>query len=461
VTPRTGSILLVDDDESLRRVAEYQLAEAGHRVVARGTGAEALEAATKDRFDLVVTDVLMPGMTGLELVDRLRASHPDVVPVVITAHGDVETAVRAMQSGAFDFLEKPFTKERLVVAVEKALQYAALRDENRRLRALAAAPPAFASFVGASSALKRFLDDLRLAADSDATVLLQGESGTGKELAARAVHESSKRAGAPLVVVNCAAIPETLVESELFGHRRGAFTGATEDRKGKFEAASRGTIFLDEVGELPPSAQARLLRVLQEGEVDTVGAAKPVRVDVRVVAATRADLEARVREGSFREDLWFRLHVVPLRIPPLRERVGDVPLLLEHFLARSATRHGRAVPRIEPAAMDRMERHDWPGNVRELENLVERLVVLGRGDTIRETDLPAAVRSEGPRLGGARIEIPPEGLVLEEVERGLLEEALRRHGGNQSAAARFLGISRQTLIYRMKKFGLQGYPESS
>ncbi len=454
MTPPAGAILLVDDDESLRRVAEYQLAEAGHRVVARGSGAEALEAATKDRFDLVVTDVSMPGMSGLELLDRLRASHPDVVPVVITAHGDVETAVRAMQSGAFDFLEKPFTKERLLVAVEKALQYAALRDENRRLRALASAPPGFASFVGASSALKRFLDDLRLAADSDATVLLLGESGTGKELAARALHESSRRKNAPLVVVNCAAIPETLVESELFGHRRGAFTGATEDRRGKFETASGGTVFLDEVGELPAPAQARLLRVLQEGEVDKIGQAAPVKVDVRVVAATRIDLESRVREGAFREDLWFRLNVVPLPIPPLRERAGDVPLLLEHFLGKAAGKHGRPVPRLEPAALDRLERHDWPGNVRELENLVERLVVLGREGTIREGDLPGSLRGEGPRFGGARIEIPPGGIVLEEVEKGLLEEALRRHAGNQSAAARFLGISRQTLIYRMKKFGL-------
>jgi two-component system NtrC family response regulator len=448
------TILLVDDDESLRRVAEYQLTEAGHRVVAKGSGPEALEASRAERFDLLVTDVLMPGMTGLELLDRMRAARPEIVPLVITAHGDVETAVRAMQAGAFDFLEKPFTKERLLVAVAKALEYATLRDENRRLRALAARPPAFASFVGASSTLRRFLDDLLLAADSDATVLLLGESGTGKELAARALHEASRRKNGPFVVVNCAAIPESLVESELFGHRKGAFTGAVEDRRGKFETADGGTIFLDEVGELPLPAQARLLRVLQEREVDTVGAAGPVKVDLRVVAATRVDLEARVREGTFREDLWFRLHVVPLRIPPLRERAGDVPLLLEHFLTRSASRHGRPVPTIAPAALDRLEQHDWPGNVRELENLVERLVVLGREGTIAEGDLPASIGGAGARFGGARVEIPADGLVLEEVEKGLLEEALRRHGGNQSAAARFLGLTRQTLIYRMKKFGL-------
>jgi DNA-binding NtrC family response regulator len=396
----------------------------------------------------------MPGMTGLELLDRIRASRPDVVPIVITAHGDVETAVRAMQSGAFDFLEKPFTKQRLLLAVERALDYAKLRDENRRLRALAAVPPPIASLVGASSALEHFLRDLRLAADTDATVLLLGESGTGKELAARAIHQFSGRAAAPFVVVNCAAIPETLVESELFGHRKGAFTGAIADRRGKFESADTGTILLDEVGELPSPAQARLLRVLQEGEVDKIGQAAPVVVDVRVIAATRVDLESRVREGTFREDLWFRLNVVPLSIPPLRARAGDVPLLFEHFLARAAARHGRPVPRIDPAALDRLERHDWPGNVRELENLAERLVVLGRDGTIRETDLPASMHGEGARLGGARIELPATGIVLEELERGLVEEALRRSGGNQSAAARFLGISRQTLIYRMKKFNL-------
>ncbi len=450
----TGAILLVDDDESLRRVAEYQLTAAGHRVVAVGSGAEAITALREGTFDLLVTDILMPGMSGLELLDRVRASYPAIVPVVITAHGDVATAVRAMQTGAFDFLEKPFSKDRLLVAVEKARDYAALRDENRRLRALAAAPPAFASFVGASAVLRHFLDDLRLAADSDATVLLVGESGTGKELAARALHVASRRATRPFVVVNGAAIPESLIESELFGHRKGAFTGATEDRRGKFETADGGTIFIDEVGELPLVAQSRLLRVLQEGEVDKVGAATPTRVDIRVVTATRVDLERRMHEGTFREDLWFRLNVVPLRLPPLRERTGDVPLLLEHFLTRSAARHGRSLPRLEPEALDRLERHDWPGNIRELENLVERLIVLGRDGAVGVADLPGSVCGEGPRFGRARLEIPPDGIVLEDLERGLIEEALRRHGGNQSAAARFLGITRQTLIYRMKKFEL-------
>jgi two-component system NtrC family response regulator len=454
VIAKTASILVVDDDPSLRRVVAYQLEQEGYRVANASSGAEAVEAVRAGGVNVLITDVMMPGMDGLELVDRVRASAPDVVPIVITAHGDIATAVRAMQSGAFDFVEKPFTRERMLVSVAKALAYAGLRDENRRLRALVGGGADLGAIVGSSSTLRAFLDDLRLAADTDATVLLFGESGTGKELAARAIHEGSPRRDRPFIVVNCAAIPESLVESELFGHRKGSFTGATEDRKGKFEAAGGGTIFLDEIGDLPLPAQSRLLRVLQEGEVDKVGASAPVRVDVRVVAATRVDLEARVREGTFRDDLWYRLNVIPLRIPPLRERLGDVPILVEHFLVKHTQRHGRPVPRIEPDALDRLERYDWPGNVRELENLLERLVVLGRSETIAAADLPEALRRDAPRFGGARMDLPPGGIVLEDVERGLIEEALRRSGGNQSAAARFLGISRQTLIYRMKKFGL-------
>jgi two-component system NtrC family response regulator len=360
-----------------------------------------------------------------------------------------------MQSGALDFLEKPFGRERLLVAVRKGLEFAGLRDENRRLRAMVQETESFENIVGSSSALRAVLADLKLAADSDATVLILGESGTGKELAARALHLNSRRREGPFVVVNCGAIPENLIESELFGHSRGAFTGATGDRRGKFELASGGTVFLDEIAELPLALQPRLLRVLQEGEVDKVGATEPVRVDIRIVAVTHQDLEVRVRDGSFREDLWYRLNVVPLRIPPLRERAGDVTLLTEHFLVKHAKRHERPVPRLSPEVYDRLEGYDWPGNVRELENLVERLVVLCKSETVSVQDLPETVKKDLPRYGGVRLELPPGGIVLEEVEQGLIEEALRRCGGNQSAAARFLGISRQTLIYRMQKAGLR------
>ena len=448
-------ILLVDDDESLRRVVEYQLTEAGHTVTSTDSGADALERLRGGRFRLVLSDVIMPGMNGLELVDRARVLHPATAFVVITAHGDVATAVRAMQLGALDFLEKPFTRERLLVAVEKALDYVALGDENRRLRALVQERGSFEKIIGSSPAIGRMLSDLELAAASDATVLILGESGTGKELAARALHRNSARREGPFVVVNCAAIPETLIESELFGHRRGSFTGATEDRKGKFEQAHGGTLLLDEVAELPLALQPRLLRAVQHGEVDKLGSPQPVLVDVRVLAATNRDLASAVAEGSFREDLYYRLNVVPLRVPPLRERLEDLPVLVEHFLLEHARRHGRPVPELDPGVLDRFERHPWPGNVRELENLLERLVVLSRSAKLTVDALPETLARELPRYGGAHIELPPTGVVLEEVERGLIEEALRRSAGTQSQAARFLGISRQTLVYRMKKFGFR------
>jgi two-component system NtrC family response regulator len=455
LTAESKSVLLVDDDESLRRVLEYQLGEAGYAVTCAATADGALDALASRPFHLLVTDILMPGIDGIALVERARILYPDVAVIVITAHGDVGRAVRAMQLGALDFLEKPFGRERLLVSVERALRFVDLRDENRRLRAVVQGHESFDPIVGRSPALEAMLADLSLAADSDATVLILGESGTGKELAARALHLRSRRRDAAFVVVNCGAIPESLIESELFGHRRGAFTGAIADHVGRFERASGGTLFLDEVGELPRALQPKLLRVLQEGEVDKLGAGRPLDVDVRVVAASHGDLEARVREGTFREDLWYRLNVVPLRIPPLRERLEDIPVLTEHFLLRHAERYGRPVPRLAPEIFDRLQHHDWPGNVRELENLLERLVVLNRTEEIALDDLPAAFREELPRYGGARVELPPGGIVLDELERSLIQEALGRCSNNRSAAARFLGISRQTLLYRMRKFGLR------
>jgi len=449
-----ASILLVDDDASLRRVVEYQLTEAGHEVKCAAQAEEGLEALRGRSFDLIVTDLLMPGIDGIQLLERARVLRPEALVIVITAHGDVGIAVRAMQLGALDFLEKPFSRERLLLAVRKALELRDLRDEVRRLRALVQERGSFEEIVGSSPALQASLADLKLAAASDATVLILAESGTGKELAARALHANSRRAKGPFVVVNCAAIPESLIESELFGHRRGAFTGAIEDRAGKFELASGGTLFLDEVAELPLPLQPRLLRVLQEGEADKIGSPAPVRVDVRLVASTHRDLEARIRDGTFRADLFYRLNVVPLLLPPLRDRLEDLPALIDHFLLKHARRHGRPAPQLAAEVLDRFERYDWPGNVRELENLLERLVVLARTDRVTEADLPEPLRRELPRFGGARIELPAGGISLEEVERGLLEEALRRCAGNQSQAARFLGITRQTLLYRMKKFEL-------
>jgi two-component system NtrC family response regulator len=449
------TILLVDDDPSLRRVVEYQLSEAGYEVRGVESVQDALDALGRAEYDLVVTDLLMPGRTGLDLVESLRGRKPEPAVLVITAHGDVATAVRAMQLGALDFLEKPFARERLLVAVGKAMELVRLRDENRRLRAFVSERGPSGGILGSSPALRSVLADLERAAETDATVLLLGESGTGKELAARAIHLASRRRAGPFVVVNCAAIPEGLLESELFGHRKGAFTGAVSDTSGKFEVAAGGTIFLDEIGELPLAVQPKLLRVLEDGVLDKVGDPSGTKSDARVVAATHRDLDVLVREGAFREDLYYRLSVVPLRMPPLRERREDIPALIEHLLAKQARRHDRAAPALSTDAIDRLVTYDWPGNVRELENLLERFVVLQRGTTIEFSDLPEPLRRELPRYGGARLDLPAEGIVLEEVERGLIEEALRRSSGNQSAAARFLGLTRQTLVYRMQKFGLK------
>jgi two-component system NtrC family response regulator len=445
----------VDDDTSLRRVIEYELNEEGYDVTAVPGPPEALDALRSRAFDLVLSDILMPGMDGIELLARVKAMAPETVVVMITAHGTVETAVKAMQNGAFDFLLKPFSGDRLRVAVRKALEVRALFLENRVLREAARERYSFENIVGTSPAMRQVFEDVSRAAESDATVLLTGESGTGKELFARALHFNSRRRKGPFVTVNFGAIPETLVESELFGYRKGAFTGATEDRTGKFEAAHRGTVFLDEIGEIPLALQPKILRVLQEGEVDRLGATSARKVDFRVVAATNRDLEALVAEGRFREDLYYRVHVIPIRLPPLRERREDIPLLVEHFLLKHARKHERKPPRLAPEVFARFDRHDWPGNVRELENLIERIVVLSRGDVVGPELLPLPVSREGPRYGGLAIDIPEDGLRLEEVERALLQEALRRHGGNQSRAARFLGISRQTLIYRMQKHELR------
>lgn len=450
-----GNILLVDDDDNLRRVVEYQLAQEGYAVTSVASGPAALDALKTRSLHLMITDILMPGMDGMQLLRRARIAHPDLAAIVITAHGEVDRAVQAMQLGALDFLEKPFSRKRILVAVDKALQLVGLRDENRRLRAMVQSEANFGNITGSSPVLRALLADVKLAAASDATVLIQGESGTGKELIAKALHLNSPRRDSAFIVVNCSAIPENLMESELFGHRRGAFTGAIADRKGKFEMAQGGTLFLDEIGELPLSLQPKLLRVLQEGEIEKLGASGLIPVDARIIAATHQDLESRIKESSFRQDLWYRLNVIPLRVPPLRERPEDISVLAEHFLVKHARHHGRAVPHLEEDLLERLESYDWPGNVRELENTMERLVVLCRGESIRAASLPPPLLRQSPRYGGVRIELPAEGIVLEDLERGLLEEALRRCQGNRSAAARFLGISRQTLLYRLKKFDLE------
>ena len=448
-------ILLIDDDESLRRVVEFTLTEDGHRVMTASDGPAGLLRFQAEPVDLVISDIRMPGLDGIELLTRLKAMQPDLPVVMLTAHGTVDSAVEAMKLGASDYLTKPFSGEQLRTAVRKALDVAALTKENRHLRAVVAERFSFASMIAGSRAMRAVTEVASRVAQTDATVLLEGESGTGKELLAKAIHFHGTRARQPFVTVNCAAIPEHLLESELFGHRRGSFTGAVADRRGKFEAANGGTIFLDEVGELPLLLQAKLLRVLQEHEIDKVGDTAPTRVDVRVIASTNRHLEKMIADESFREDLYYRLAVVSIRLPPLRERTDDIPFLVDHFLDKHCERMKRARPGVEKSLYATFNRYSWPGNIRELENVIERALVLDRDGVVGPDDLPDRLRATEQRFGNVRIELPDEGISLEEVERELLLGALEKHAWNQTRAAVYLGITRSTLLYRMQKFGLE------
>jgi two-component system NtrC family response regulator len=373
---------------------------------------------------------------------------------MLTAHGTIGAAVEAMKSGAFDYITKPFTREQLRMALGKTLDVAALKRENRRLREVVAERFSFTNMIADSRAMHSVTEIAARVAHTDTTVLLEGESGTGKELLAKAIHFHSARKQGPLVVVNCAAIPENLLESELFGHRRGSFTGAISDKQGKFEAANQGTIFLDEIGDLPSTMQTKLLRVLQNREVDKVGHVRPIKVDIRVIAATNRDLETMVANGDFRDDLYYRLAVVPIRMPPLRERTDDIPRLVDHFLAKYGNGQDRT-PSVDPDVYSVFNLHGWPGNIRELENVVQRALVLDRDNVIGLDDLPDRMRDRDPRLARLRMELPDNGLSLEEVERELLLAALVKHGWNQTKAAAYLNISRSALIYRMQKFTLE------
>ncbi|RMF80134.1 MAG: sigma-54-dependent Fis family transcriptional regulator [Nitrospirae bacterium] len=430
-------VLLVDDDRNLREVTRVGLSRHGFEVVAAASGEEGLAAAEAEAFDVVVTDLRMPGMGGMTLLRRLQERQPGLPVIVLTAYGSIEAAVAAMKAGAVDFATKPVDLEALALLVQRAAEHSRLRQENAQLRAQVAAGGGHPGLVVASEAMERLLETVRQVAPSPATVLLTGESGTGKELVARALHEASGRTG-PFVAVNCAALPGELLESELFGHEAGAFTGAAGPRPGRIRAAAGGTLLLDEIGEMAPAAQAKLLRFLEGGEVDPVGASRPVAVDARVVAATNVELAERVREGGFREDLYYRLNVVPLRVPPLRERREEISVLARHFLAAFA--EGRELA-LAPEAEAALVAHHWPGNVRELKNLCRRLALLVRGAEVRLADLP-------PEIAGA------SAATLPEMEREAVVRALAAHDWNQSAAARALGVPRHVLVYRMKKYGI-------
>ena len=449
------AVLLIDDDESLRRVVEYNLHEEGYRVLTAADGAAGWRMFQAETVDLVLTDVRMPEMDGVEVLTRIKAMQPDVPVIMLTAHGTIDSAVEAMKLGAFDYLTKPFNREQLKAAVRKAFEVAALTTENRYLRQVVADRFSFANMIAGSRAMRAVTETAGRVAQSDTSVLLEGESGTGKELLAKAIHFHSSRARAPFVTINCGAIPEQLLESELFGHKRGSFTGAVSDKRGKFEAAERGTIFLDEIGELPMLLQVKILRVLQEREVDKVGETRPIKVDVRVIAATNRDLEKMVADGTFRDDLYYRLAVVSIRMPPLRERSDDIPFLVDHFLNKHAERLGRTRPTIERDVYSAFNLYAWPGNIRELENVIERALVLDKDGVLGLDDLPERLRTREPRVANLRMELPDEGISLEDVERELILASLHKHNWNQTRAAAFLNITRSTLLYRMEKFGLE------
>ncbi|MBK5295634.1 MAG: sigma-54-dependent Fis family transcriptional regulator [Vicinamibacteria bacterium] len=374
---------------------------------------------------------------------------------MLTAFGTIDSAVEAMRLGAFDYLTKPFSRDQLRASVRKALEVAELRSENRQLRQVVSERFSFANMIAGSRAMRAVSDTASRVAQTDTTVLLAGESGTGKELLARAIHFNSARARGAFVTVNCAAIPEQLLESELFGHRRGSFTGAVADKRGKFEMANGGTVFLDEIGDLAPILQVKLLRVLQEREIDKVGETRPIKIDVRVLAATNRDLEKMIAGGTFREDLYYRLAVVSIRMPPLRERADDIPLLVDAFVEKHAQRLAHTRPAIQKDVYSAFNLYSWPGNIRELENVVERALVLDKDGVIGLDDLPDRLRTPAQRIGNVRIELPDEGISLEKVERELILTALEKHDWNQTRAAAYLDVTRSTLLYRMQKYALE------
>jgi two-component system NtrC family response regulator len=432
---------------------KMQLEEAGYEVSLAADGDEAWKMLREVEPQLIITDLKMP-TTGLELLGRIAKEGMQTTVIVVTAFGTIETAVEAMKMGAYDYVTKPIDFEALVLIVHRAMERQNLIEEVRTLRSALDQRYGFSGIVGHCKGFLRVLDQAARVSQRTTTVLIQGETGTGKELVARAIHHNSRRSNRPFVAVNCGAIPRDLVESELFGYMRGAFTGALSNKAGRFEAADGGTIFLDEVGELPLEAQVKLLRVLQEGEVNKLGANTPVKVDVRVIAATHRDLSAMVEDQTFREDLYYRLAVVPLTVPPLRERREDIPELIETLFQRAKERHGLLEVRMASAVHQRLISYRWPGNVRQLENVLERLLVLSSGDLITAEDLPEELVPVSASTAILWPNLPEDGISLEAIERELISRALEKFDGNQTQAARYLDISRRTLIYRMEKHGL-------
>lgn len=449
-------ILVVDDEPGMRSLLSKVLSKEGCFVTACERGEDALECVAGDDFDLAVLDIEMPGMNGIELLKRLKDKAPGLHVVMITAYGSLQSAVDAMRLGAYDYLTKPFEMEEIKLVVAKALEHERLVSENRALHEELEQNYGFTGIIGKSPRMEEVYDMVRQVASTNASVLIQGESGTGKELIARSIHYNSRRKERPLVALNCAALAEGVLESELFGHEKGAFTGAVKRKTGRFELAHHGTLFLDEIGDIPVPTQIKLLRVLQEHEFERVGGEKTIKVDARIIAATNRDLLTAVREGRFREDLYYRLNVVTVNLPPLRERREDVPALADHFLDRFAKETGRRIEGIEPAAMELLVRYDWPGNVRELENIIERAVVLEKGPEVSPASLPLTLRDGADTVCDLTLPEGKAGLtdLLEDLERQLIVKALKDNDGSQTAAAASLGLKRSTFRYKLEKYGL-------
>jgi two-component system NtrC family response regulator len=449
-------LLVVDDEQPQREMLAGILGRAGFSVATAPDGQQALELLRQDSFDLLLTDQRMPTMDGLELLGQVQRLEPGLPVVLMTAYGTVSTAVEAMKRGAADYLTKPFERDELLLVVDKAIRQRRLEDEVVSLHGVLKDRSRLGSIIGTSPAMQEVFSLIERVSFADVPVLITGQSGTGKELVARAIHQRSNRATAPFVALNCGAVPETLLESEFFGHERGAFTGAVRAHAGRFEQAHGGTLFLDEIGTMRVDLQAKLLRAIQEQEIQRLGSTQTRKVDVRILAATGEDLQEAIRERTFREDLFYRLNVVPIELPALCERREDIPLLVRHFLERVARKLSRDVPDISPETMELLQAYPWRGNVRELENCVERLLVLTRGPLVTPDDLPASLRQgvEPNELAVGGFDLPPDGVRLTDLERHLIRQALRRCGGELRPAARLLGISYKTLQYRIRKHGL-------
>ena len=448
-------ILVVDDDPSLRQMLTTVLTAQGYTVQSAEDGLAAVEAVQETFFDLILMDIRMPRLDGIGALERIKEISPGIPVIIMTAYAAVDTAIQALKTGAYDYLTKPLDLDELKILLPKALQHDQLVQENRYLQQRLNDRFDSTSIIGNSTAMRSLFEVMAQVAPSEASVLISGESGTGKELIANALHTNSPRRVHPMINVNCAALPETLLESELFGHEKGAFTGATSRTRGRFQLAHRSTLFLDEIGEMAPATQAKILRALQEREIEPVGSSAVIKIDTRVIAATNKNLEDEIRAGRFREDLYYRLNVVRLEIPPLRARCEDVPLLADFFLERLAAKNRKLIRGFTPRAMDLLMRHDWPGNVRELENLVERAVIMARGDRLTPAEFPenlapAAPPAPAPGAAGAI----RSGRSLKEVEREMILRTLEEAGGNRTHAARILGISRRTLQLKLKEYGI-------